>query len=290
MKRRMTRKNFGENSRVITVSRGIIGKRKIEDWSCEKTMENDIQIFEYGRVSVRLVQNNGTPWFVAKDVCDVLGLANPTVALEALDEDERSKFFLGRQGEANIISESGLYTLIMRSNKPEAKQFRKWVTSKVLPSIRQHGFYATPAKVEDILADPDTFIRILQELKAERSKVRQLTEQAEANAPKIVLANAIETSGDSVLIGNFAAILKQNGVDIGQNRLFTWFREKGWLIKCRGRRWNMPTQRGLNEGFFEAEERVITKPNGGTEIKYTPKLTGKGQIYFMNFFMQRGEK
>ena len=253
---------------------------------------NEIQLFAYKGQQVRTVEKDGEVWFVAKDVCDILELTNPTMALENLDEDERAKFNLGRSpvhgggGEVNVISEPGVYALVLRSRKPEAKAFSRWVRHKVIPSIMRHGMYMTDATAEKILADPDVFIKVLEELKAERLKNLKLTAQAESNAPKVLFAEAVETSGDSILIGAFAKMLKQNGIDINQNELFVWYRENGWLIKQQGRLWNMPTQKALDEGFFESEERVITKPDGGTVIKYTPKLTGKGQLYFMCIFME----
>ena len=139
----------------------------------EATMTNSLEVFTFtydADHAIRTVEHNNDIWFVAKDVCDVLGLTNPTVALDSLDEDERSKFSLGRQGEANIINESGLYTLILRSNKPNTKQFRKWVTGTVLPSIRKHGFYATPATAQSILDDPDNFIQVLQAYKEQKAQ------------------------------------------------------------------------------------------------------------------------
>ena len=258
---------------------------------------NGIQVFDYKSQQVRTVEKDGEAWFVAKDVCDILDIKNTTDAIKSLDDDEKmtldfSEGHSGQRGGAqsyNIISEPGVYALVLRSRKPEAKEFSRWVRHEVLPSIRKHGLYMTDSMTEKILADPDVFIKVLQELKNERSKVQQLTAQAELNAPKVLFAEAVETSGDSILIGAFAKMLKQNGIDINQNELFVWYRENGWLIKQQGRLWNMPTQKALDEGFFESEERVITKPDGGTVIKYTPKLTGKGQTHFMGVFMREGK-
>ena len=242
-------------------------------------MTSNIQVFNYEANEIRTVENNGAVWFVAKDVCDVLGLSNPTVAVNSLDDDERSKFFLGRQGETNIINESGLYTLILRSNKPNAKLFRKWVTGTVLPSIKHHGFYATPDTAQRIIHDPDTFIAVLKELKA-------LQSQAELNKPKVIFADAVNASNDSMLIGNLAKILRQNGVNIGQNRLFAWLREHGYLIKKRGALWNMPTQSSMEKGYFEVKTSIVHNPDGSTKITRTTKVTGKGQVYFINLFLE----
>ena len=251
---------------------------------------NEIQLFDYKGHQVRTVEKDGEVWFVAKDVCDILGIKNHKGAIKELDDDERDGVAItdpiGRKQVTNIISEPGVYALVLRSRKPEAKEFSRWVRHKVIPSIMRHGMYMTDATAEKILADPDVFIKVLEELKSERSKNLQLTAQAKSNEPKVLFAEAVETSEDSILIGAFAKMLKQNGIDINQNELFMWYRENGWLIKQQGRLWNMPTQKALDEGFFESEERVITKPNGGTVIKYTPKLTGKGQLYFMCIFME----
>ena len=251
-------------------------------------MENNLQIFNYGSIDVRIMAQDSEPWFVAKDVCEILGLTDVTSALRTLDDDEKLVRKISGAGQVRMmatINESGLYTLIMRSTKPGAKQFRKWVTGTVLPSIRKTGFYATPNTIDSIIADPDNFIKVLQELKATRTKAAELETQIENDRPKVLFAEAVDASKDSILIGNFATILKQKGIDIGQNRLFAWFRENGWLIRCRGERWNLPTQRGLNRGFFEVKQTVITNPDGSKILRPTPKITGKGQIFFTNGFL-----
>ena len=248
-------------------------------------MENALQVFNYKEQVVRTIERDGEVWFVAKDVCDVLDLSNPTMAIQELDEDERSKYYLGRQGEANIISEPGLYALVLKSRKPEAKEFSRWVRHEVLPAIRQHGGYLTPAKIEEALLNPDVIIRLAQELKAEREKVAALTERVEADRPKVIFADAMDTSQESILIGNLAKLLAQNGVKIGQNRLFEWLREHGYLMNCKGERWNMPTQSSIERGLFEVKTRIINNPDGSTKITHTTKVTGKGQIYFVNLFL-----
>jgi prophage antirepressor-like protein len=154
---------------------------------------NNLQVFNFGALPVNIVDRENEPWFIAKDICDVLELSNPTMAIQSLDEDQRSKLYLGRQGEANIINESGLYTLIVRSNKPNAKQFRKWVTSEVLPSIRKHGVYATPDTVEKMIADPDTTIQLLNALKRERTEKAALLPKA-AHSDLICDSNTLLTT------------------------------------------------------------------------------------------------
>ena len=254
---------------------------------------NDIKVFNYqGSREVRVIEQDGEPWFVAKDVGEILGFSNVRVEVSRLDDDEKGESQIvtpsnGGYSKVNIISESGLYTLIMRSNKPEAKEFRRWVTGKVLPSIRKHGFYATPQKIEDILGDPDSFIKVLTAYKAERAKVAELTAQAEANKPKVIFADAVDDASEgSILIGELAKILRQNGTNVGEIRLFKWMRENGYLCKARGEDWNLPTQRSMDSGLFKIKKTAVNDPNKGAIVRRTPKVTGKGQIYFVNGFLE----
>ena len=243
-------------------------------------MTTSIQVFNYEDNAIRIVEVDGNAWFVAKDVCDVLDMT--TEATRRLDDDEKGLRNIQTPGgvqSMTIINESGLYTLALRSNKPNAKQFRKWVTATVLPSIRQHGFYATPDTAQRILDDPDTFINVLKAYKEQKARNAELEAQAEINKPKVLFADAVDASKDSMLIGNFAKILKQNGVDIGQNRLFEWFRKNGFLMDFTyGERKNMPTQKSMEQGLFEVKKTVVNNPDGSTRITHTTKITGKGQI------------
>lgn len=249
---------------------------------------NELQIFNYNGNEVRIIQKDGEPWWVLKDVCGILEIKNPTDVVKRLDEDERARFNLGRQGETNIINESGLYNVILRSDKPEAKPFRKWVTSEVLPSIRKHGGYLTPQKIEEVLLNPDTIIKLATDLKAEQEKRAALEVKVEQDKPLVAFANSVSVASTSILVGELAKLLKQNGVDMGQNRLFAWMRENGFLISRKGTDYNMPTQRSMDKGLFEIKETTISHGDGHTSINKTPKVTGKGQIYFINLFL--GEK
>lgn len=236
---------------------------------------NQLQQFMYIDQEVRSMVINGDPWFVAKDVCDVLEISNPTQAINRLDEDERAMLNIGRQGEANVVNESGLYSLILGSRKPEAKQFKRWITHEVIPSIRQTGMYGVPTNLPDALR-----------LAAEIEEKRVLLEQKiEADKPKTLFADAVSTSNDSILVGQLATILKQNGVNIGQTRLFQWLREEGYLCKS-GERRNLPTQKGMELKLFELKEFTVVG-NTGSRVKSTPKVTGRGQIYFINKFLGR---
>ena len=251
---------------------------------------NDLQIFNYQDHEVRTVQRDGEPWFVLKDVCQVLGLGTPSRVAERLDGDEVSQTHitdtLGRQQETTIINESGLYNVILRSDKPEAKPFRKWVTAEVLPSIRRHGIYATAGTVEKMLEDPDTAIKLLTTLKEERAARKALEEQAEVDKPKVLFADAVSASHTSILVGDLAKLLRQNGVDIGQNRLFRFLRENGYLCS-QGERYNLPAQRSMERGWFEVKETTIGQPDGSIRITRTVKVTGKGQQYFISLFLGR---
>lgn len=247
----------------------------------EKTMNSEIRKFDFRGASLRtLTDESGEPWFVAKDVCDILGHSNVSMALDRLDDDERSKFNLGRQGETNIVNEAGLYVLVLGSRKPEAHEFKRWVTHEVLPSIRRHGGYMAGQE----RMTPEQMA--LASLKWLQSKVDEQARQLKAQEGKVLFANAVESAKTSILVGDLAKILKGNGIDIGQKRLFAWLREHGWLIKAKGSSWNMPTQKSMDLGPFEIKETTVTHADGHTTINKTPKVTGKGQTYFTNLFLK----
>lgn len=242
-------------------------------------MNNDLQLFNFENSQVRILKINDEPWFVASDITKILDLSNTTVALSRLDEDERSKFNLGRQGEANIINEYGLYALILQSRKHNAKKFQRWVTHKVLPAIRKHGAYMTDEKAFDVVHNKNGLANLLQQA-ADQLKQKDI-EIAEMK-PKALFADSVATSHTTILIGELAKILRGNGIDIGANRLFAWMREHGYLINRKGSDWNMPTQKSMDLGLFKIKETTINHSNGSTSISKTPKVTGKGQQYFVN--------
>lgn len=252
---------------------------------------NDMKIFENSEFgAVRVVDVNGEPWFVARDVCECLELGNPRTSIALLDEDEKGVHTmdtLGGAQEMSIVSEAGLYSLILRSRKPEAKIFKRWITHEVLPAIRKHGGYLTPAKLEEALTDPDTIIRLATNLKAEREKRQALEAQAAADRPKVVFAESIEVAKTSILVGEMAKLIKQaTGCDMGQNRFFEWLRANGYLHKGGSAR-NMPTQRCIDAGWMEIKEGTRIGSSGECHITRTPKVTGKGQIYFVNLFREK---
>ena len=253
---------------------------------------NELQIFNYNGNEVRTIQKDGEPWWVLKDVCDVLNIENHKDLPKRLEDDEVGRFDLPHPQSRNktlemlCINESGLYNVILRSDKPEAKPFRKWVTSEVLPSIRKHGAYMTPQKIEEVLLNPDTVIQLATNLKTEREKRMELERQAEKDKPLVAFANSVSVAKTSILIGELAKLLKQNGIEMGQNRLFTWMRKNGYLISRKGTDYNMPTQRSMEMKLFEIKETTISHGDGHTSINRTPKVTGKGQIYFINLFLK----
>lgn len=271
-------------------------------------MENAIvkKSFVFNSVKIRTAIIDGEPWFVAKDVCDVLGLENSRKAVADLEEDERitvtNSYGNPRAGNPltfNAINESGLYALIFKSRKPEAKAFRKWVTSEVLPSIRKTGGYTDmiPKDLPTALRAYANEVEKNQKLLAENNALQESNNALQKsnlsksltiahNKPKVLFADAVSASNTSILVGDLAKILKQNGVNTGQNRLFEWMRENGYLIKKGRADYNMPTQKSMNAGLFEIKESVVNNPDGSIRVTKTPKVTGTGQVFFINQFLR----
>lgn len=253
---------------------------------------NDLQIFknnEFGEI--RTVTKNNEPWFVAIDVCNALELSNPTVVVGRLDEDERTKFNLGRQGMTNIVSEYGLYNLILASRKKEAKKFKRWITHEVIPTIRKHGAYMSSEVIEKTLSDPDYLIRLATNLKEEKAKRALAEAQIERDKPKVLFADTVSASNQSCLVGELAKLISQEAIrrgeidkKIGQNNLFAWMRSSGYLCKS-GERKNQPLQQYVEQGLFELKKGSYVDSNGSNITTTTTKVTGKGQIYFVNKFL-----
>ena len=248
---------------------------------------NKLQIFnnpDFGEV--RTLEENGKVPFCGSDVAKALGYAVPRKALfdHCKGVLKRNIPTSGGIQEMSFIPESDLYRLVFSSKLPTAEKFTDWVTSEVLPTIRRHGMYATPDTVEKMLADPDTTIKLLETIKQERAARLALEAKAEADKPKVLFADAVSASHTSILVGDLAKLLRQNGVEIGQNRLFSFLREKGYLCS-QGERYNLPTQRSMDRGWFQVKETTINQPNGSVRITRTVKVTGKGQQYFINLFL-----
>lgn len=244
---------------------------------------NELQLFnnsEFG--AIRAIEVNGEPWFVGRDVARALGYKDTVNALKSHvdEEDKRGGWQIttpsGEQ-EMTIINESGLYSLVLSSKLPGAKKFKRWVTSEVLPTIRKTGGYQMPKDYPSALRALAESVEARQQLEAEK----------EANRPKVLFADAVSAAKTSILVGELAKLLKQNGVDMGQNRLFSFLREKGYLIRRQGTDFNMPTQRAMELGLFEIKETVIAHSDGHTSVSKTPKITGKGQQYFVRLFLDK---
>lgn len=252
---------------------------------------NKIKIFENPEFgSIRTVEINNEPWFVGKDVVSILGYQNGSRDINVhVDDADRLKYQIstaGQMREQTIINESGLYSLILSSKLPKAKEFKHWVTSEVLPAIRKHGGYLSPEKIEEVLSDPDTIIKLATNLKEEQAKRREAEAALKEAKPKIIFADAVSASDQTILIGDLAKIIKQNGHDIGQKRLFQWLRDNGYLIKRQGSDYNSPTQRAMEMGLFRIKETAVTHADGHVTVSKTVKVTGRGQNYFVNKFAQ----
>ncbi|MEY8382314.1 phage antirepressor KilAC domain-containing protein [Christensenellaceae bacterium 44-20] len=250
----------------------------------------ELQIFdnkEFGRV--RAMTIDGQPYFAGKDVAAILGYANPSKALmdHVGDEDKLNNESLSSLGQRGgwLINESGLYSLVLLSKMPRAKQFKRWVTAEILPTIRKTGGY---------VASEDTFLETYMPYATEETKalfktqlqhIRQLNQKIKADAPKVLFADAVSASQTSILVGDLAKLLKQNGVNIGSRRLFEWLRQNGYLMR-KGEARNMPTQRSMEAGLFEVKETTITNGDGSIRITRTTKVTGKGQQFFVNKFLR----
>lgn len=253
---------------------------------------HNLKIFknsEFGEI--RIVPINNEPWFIGSEIAKILSYTNPSKAIrDHVDPEEKltERIVLAGQGrDVTLINESGLYSLILSSKLPTAKRFKRWVTSEVLPAIRRHGAYLTEEKVEEILTNPDTIIKLATQLKQEREARKQAEALNEANRPKVIFAEAVSASKTSILVGELAKILRGNGISIGQRRFFQWLRENGYLIKRKGTDYNMPTQRSMELGLFEIKEGSYVNGDGVNVITKTPKITGKGQNYFINKFLKK---
>lgn len=247
---------------------------------------NEIQEFYFNGDAVRTLLRDNEPYFVGKDVAEILGYSNPRDALSKhVDSDDKGVAkcdTLGGTQQTTIINESGLYSLILSSKLPKAKEFKHWVTSEVLPTIRKHGAYMTDAKAAAIVTDKGSLADLLQQA-AEQLKRKDI--QIEQMKPKALFADAVSTSDTPILVGELAKILHQNGVSMGQNRMFRWLRDNGYLISKKGTSYNMPTQRAMELGLFKIKENAITHSDDHVTITKTPKVTGKGQVYFVNKFV-----
>lgn len=247
---------------------------------------NEVQLFNFENHEVRSLLLNNEPWFIGKDVADVLGYSNSRKAMADHVDDEDKEVLTSRNVTLEnipnrgitVVNESGLYSLILSSKLPSAKKFKRWVTSEVLPALRKTGQY----QVKE-LSGQELMAKALIEA---QSVLAAKDKQIEEMKPKALFADAVATSHTSILVGELAKILKQNGIDMGQKRLFAWLRENGYLIKRKGTDYNMPTQKAMDLGLFEIKEGSYVNGSGVNITTKTPKVTGKGQQYFINKFLQ----
>ena len=259
---------------------------KKKQWKGETKM-NEVQLFNFENHEVRSLLLNNEPWFVGKDVAEVLGYKNTKDAL-VKHVDSEDKEILKSQNATfenipnrgmTIVNESGLYSLILSSKLESAKKFKRWVTSEVLPALRKTGQY----QVKE-LSGSELMAKALIEAQSVLAAKDKVIEEMK---PKVVFADAVATSHTSILVGELAKILKQNGIEMGQKRLFAWLREKGYLIKRQGTDYNMPTQKSMDLGLFEIKEGSYVNGSGVNITTKTPKVTGKGQQYFINKFLAK---
>lgn len=254
---------------------------------------NEIQTFtsdQFGQV--RAVRSEGgEPMFVAKDVCAALGLGNSRQALSRLDDDEKGVISTdtpGGEQQMQAVNEAGLYVLVLSSRKPEAKAFQRWVTHEVLPALRRDGGYMVARDETPEQTMARAVLLAQATIDRQKSRIAGLEAENEEMRPKALFADAVAASDGTCLIGEFAKMLRQNGVSIGQNRLFAMLREDGYLGKV-GQNRNVPTQRSMELGLFRIKETAITHSDGHVTINRTPKLTGKGQRYFLERYGKTGE-
>lgn len=245
---------------------------------------NEVQLFNFENHEVRSLLINSEPWFVGKDVAEALGYskARNAIATHIDSEDKKDAPIQGTLGgvqEMTVINESGLYSLVLSSKLPSAKKFKRWVTSEVLPALRKTGQY----QVKELSGSELMAKALIEAQNVLAAKDKQIEEMK----PKALFADAVATSHTSILVGELAKILKQNGIDMGQKRLFAWLREKGYLIKRQGTDYNMPTQKAMELGLFEIKEGSYVNGSGVNITTKTPKVTGKGQQYFINKFLAK---
>lgn len=250
---------------------------------------NELKIFEnpaFGKV--RVVEQGGEPWFVGKDVAEILGYSdlNKAVAMHVDDDDkklnDKTSPSFGQRG-TTLINESGLYSLVLSSKLPDAKKFKHWVTAEVLPAIRKTGGYiAGSEKMSDAELMAKAVLVAQATIKERDARIKELESDTQRMKPKEIFADAVSASDQTILIGDLAKLIKQNGHDIGQKRMFEWLRNNGYLIKRQGADYNSPTQRAMELGLFHIKETAVTHSDGHVTVSKTVKVTGKGQAYFVN--------
>lgn len=255
---------------------------------------NELKIFEnpaFGKV--RVVERGGEPWFVGKDVAAALGYSQTTKAVREHVKDSHKGVSEidtpGGKQQLTVIDEAGLYSLVMRSKLPQAEEFQEWVTAEVLPAIRKTGGYiAGSEKMSDAELMAKAVLIAQATIKERDARIAELESDTQRMKPKEIFADAVSASDQTILIGDLAKLIKQNGHDIGQKRMFEWLRNNGYLIKRQGADYNSPTQRAMELGLFRIKETAVTHSDGHVTVSKTVKVTGKGQAYFVNKLLTKG--
>lgn len=256
---------------------------------------DELRLFENNEFEIRTTTINNEPYFAMNDICKILEIANPRNVKARLNKDGVHTMdgvdTLGRKTDVTIISEANLYKLAFQSRKPQAERFTDWVTSEVLPAIRKHGAYMSEEVIEKTLSDPDYLIKLATNLKEEKAKRALVEAENEKNKPKVLFADAVSASSRSCLMGELAKMISQEAIrqgridgKIGQNKLFAWMRNNGYLCKS-GERKNQPLQQYVEQGLFEMKKGSYVDSRGANVVTTTTKVTGKGQIYFINKFL-----
>ncbi|CAB0927246.1 phage repressor protein/antirepressor Ant [Corynebacterium diphtheriae] len=247
-----------------------------------------LELFNFRGNDIRVIVDGGEPRWVARDVATALGYKNPSDAVKRHCKGVAIHDTLPTAGgtqKVRVIAEPDLYRLIVGSELDTAQEFERMVFEEVLPSIRKHGAYMTPETIEKTLTNPNFIIQLATNLKAEQEKNKALTAKVEEDKPKVLFADAVSTSKTTILIGELAKILRGNGIDIGGTRLFAWMRANGFLVSRKGSDWNSPTQKSMDLGIMRLKETTVVHSDGHTSVSKTPKVTGKGQEYFVSRFL-----
>ncbi|EOU3548660.1 phage antirepressor [Listeria monocytogenes] len=254
---------------------------------------SNLQIFNFEGNEVRTVFIENEPHFIGKDVAKVLGYSNSRDALKRhvfpKNKGVVKHDSLGGSQNLTAINEAGLYQLIFKSKLESAERFQDWVTSEVLPSVRKHGAYMTNDTIEKAITDPDFLIKLATNLKEEKTKRIEAEQRLEIQKPKVMFADAVSDARGTILIRDLAKLIQQNGIDIGEKRLFEWMRQRGYLISRKGTDYNRPTQKSMELGLFKIKETAIIR-SSGAQTAITAKVTGKGQLYFVNKFLEQSLK
>lgn len=245
---------------------------------------NELQVFQNGLFKVAAKLDNGEVLFDVEDVARNLGFTQFKNGIEYIRWETIRKYLSHNVGKGDLIPEPMAYKLAFKASNDKAEKFQDWLAIEVIPTIRKHGGYLTNQKIEEALLNPDVLIQLATNLKEEQTKRRLAEQQIERDKPKVLFADSVESSTDSILIGQLAKLICQNGYEIGQNRLFEWLRNNGYLVKS-GENKNLPTQYSMDRKLMDIKKRTVNNPDGSIRTTVTTKITGKGQIYFINKFL-----